>query len=412
MRVAVFVENALASGGAFQQTASMIRAMSTVEGHDIVVLTPHRANMASLKRHGIEAHFYSDNGFARWFETASALSPRVELLLRRVRRAGRHFLGRSLDHRLKQLGVGLAFFNARSATALRLQEHPYVFTVWDLCHRDHPEFPEVSHGREFERREQVLRAALPKAAAVIVDSAIGGEKVCTWYDVAPDKVTVIPPLPSPLTRSYAAGNRPVTPQMVRLKYQLPGDYLFYPAQLWPHKNHIYLFEALVRLRQDHGLSPTLVLSGGDKGNGAFLREQARLLGVAEQVRFLGFVDDQEIPALYDGASALVMPTYFGPTNLPPVEAALIGCPVIYSDQPSFRQQMGDAALYCDLNSPGHMASLLRDLLTDAELREKLRANGRTLSRQFSEEDYSYQLQVLFDSQSYKRHRWTSLTAPS
>ncbi|SIS46694.1 glycosyltransferase family 4 protein [Insolitispirillum peregrinum] len=405
MRIAVFVENALGSGGAFQQTLSMVRALQSLPDHSAVVLTPVAENIARLQERGIEAHLYADGPWTRFTDTLGGLMPRSAQLVRLGRRLGLKQLGQSLDLRLEALKIDIAFFNARSATPLRLARHPYVFTVWDLCHRDHPEFPEVFENREFERREQVLKAVLPKAIAVIADSGIGADKIAGWYGVDRPRVHVIPFLPSAGVRQYAAGERTSSPQAVREKYGLPADYVFYPAQMWAHKNHVYLFEALAELKARHGIRLAAALSGGDKGNKAYLQDYARQLGIADQVFFLGFVDDGEIPALYDGARALVMPSYFGPTNLPPIEAALLGCPVIYADQPTFRAQMGEAALYCDLNDPLSLAGHLHTLLDDPACAERLKAAGHALTAPLTEQLYTQKLATIFDAYALKRRRW-------
>ena len=99
------------------------------------------------------------------------------------------------------------------------------------------------------------------------------------------------------------------------------------------------------------------------------------LGLTERVHFLELVPDEDIPALYEGALALVMPAYNGPTNLPPLEAVTLGCPVICSDLPGCREQMGDAALYCNLTDVSSLADQLAALIQDSELLDHLRKAG-------------------------------------
>lgn len=405
MRIAVFVENALHSGGAFQQTLSMVQTLQSLPGHDVVVLSPIAENIDRLRERKIEAHLYADGAWTRFCDTIGGLMPRSERVLRLIRRLGLKRLGQNLDIRLDGLGIDIAFFNARSATPIRLSRHSYMFTVWDLCHRDHPEFPEVFANREFERREQILKAVLPKAVAVIADSETGADKIASWYAVDRARVHVIPFLPSAGVRAYARGERTSSPQAVREKYGLPNDYIFYPAQMWAHKNHIYLLEGIAELKSRYGLTIGAALSGGDKGNKDYLRACVQALGIADQVFFLGFVDDDEIPALYDGAKALVMPSYFGPTNLPPVEAAMLGCPVIYADQSTFRAQMGDAALYCDLTAPASLAEHLRTVLKDAPTVERLKAAGSALAGTLSDDMIAQRLKGIFDAYALKRRRW-------
>ena len=129
------------------------------------------------------------------------------------------------------------------------------------------------------------------------------------------------------------------------------------------------------------------------------------LGLTERVHFLGVVPDDDIPAFYEGALALVMPAYSGPTNLPPLEAVILGCPVIYSDLPSFREQMRDAALYCDLAEVSSLADHLAALIRDPAVAERLRAAGRGLAAEIGKIDYGAKLTRVFDDFAYLRRRW-------
>jgi len=111
------------------------------------------------------------------------------------------------------------------------------------------------------------------------------------------------------------------------------------------------------------------------GNLAHVRRIAGELGLADRVAFPGFVPNGEIRCFYKQSLALVMPTYFGPTNLPPLEAFHLGVPVLYSDLPGMREQVGDAALRLDLNDPACLAEHLLSLVKTPGLREQLIARG-------------------------------------
>ena len=91
---------------------------------------------------------------------------------------------------------------------------------------------------------------------------------------------------------------------------------------------------------------------------------------------MGFIDNEDIVELYKNSLALVMPTYFGPTNIPPLEAFALGVPVLYSDLPGLRDQVGDSALLLDLNDPNSMAKNLINLMTDDNLRATLIRLGK------------------------------------
>jgi glycosyltransferase involved in cell wall biosynthesis len=165
------------------------------------------------------------------------------------------------------------------------------------------------------------------------------------------------------------------------KYRLERDYLFYPAQFWPHKNHITLLAAFAKLREK-GRTERLVLCGSDRGGRAKIDAAIAAYGLADQVSILGFVESSELAALYRGAAALVMPSYFGPTNLPPLEAWAVGTPVIYPE--AFKAQAGDAAILFDYDDPDSLANAIISLRT-AGTSERLREAGERRLQQLASE---------------------------
>lgn len=400
------MESPIARGGAFQQSLSTIKALAdTMPGYDIVALTPHADNLRALRDAGVQAELYSA-GWRGKLDGIQALSMPLSYAVHVLRRLGFRRLGRDLDFRMNELRIDIAIFS-NYTTALRLSDHPYVVTVWDLCHRDLPEFPGVSLGREFERREHCLRIALPKAVAVIANWASEAQRVAQAYQVAPERIVILPFLPSLPVRRHAEGKGTVTAEAVRARYSLKEDYVYYPAQMCADKNHVYVLDALAALEAKYGRRLHAAFSGADNGNRSHIEQYVRRLGLSERVHFLGFVDDAEVPALYEGARALTMPTYCGPTNLPPLEAAALGCPVIYSDLPEWRLFMGDAALYCDLKNPQSMSEHLHAVMTDAALVERLRGAGRRLVAGLGDGQarYSEALRPIMEDFAYVRRRW-------
>lgn len=404
LRIGIFLENRITHGGAFQQSISTIKAFAdSMPEFEMVALTPHAENISKLRDAGVAAQLYVA-GWRGRLDGIQALSLPTTHILSFLRRLGFRRLGRHLDYRLTELGIDVAIFS-NYTTALRLSDHPFVVTVWDLCHRDLPEFPGVSLGREFERREQCLRIALPKALAVIVNCPSHAQRIHQIYQVATERIVLLPFLPSLPVRRYAEGKGLITVEAVRARYGLHEDYVFYPAQICADKNHVYVLDALVALEKKYGHRLHAAFSGADTGNRSHVEEYARRKGLAQRVHFLGFVEDEEIPALYAGARALTMPTYGGPTNLPPLEAAVLGCPVIYSDLPDWRTFMGAAALYCDLADPQSMADHLHALMTDSALVQSLRDSERKLVAAVNEERYSAALRPVMKNFEYVRRRW-------
>jgi glycosyltransferase involved in cell wall biosynthesis len=407
MRVAVFLERLPHSGGGgFQQALSTVVAVvraSTIK-HDVLVFTPYERTRQFLLQHGIHAIRFENRVF-RLIDTWSATVP-GGAILRRLRRIGLRRIGRHLDALLDDYRIDLALLTECAHTACRIGDHPFIVTLWDVYHRDHPGFPEVFSERVFERRERIYSAALPRAIAVVADSPYGARRIAGLYQVDRHRIIELPFLPSLAVRRHVAGNGRSTVGQVRRRYGLPARYIFYPANFTEDKNHLYVLEGLADLKQRYGIVLNAVFCGsGMTGGQTEVGRQVQALGLAAQVHFLGWVPDDDIPPLYEGALALTMPTYCGPTNIPPLEAVTLGCPVIYSDLPEFHEQMGDAALYCDLSKPSSLADHLASLIQDDLLRNRLLEAGHRLAAELAKIDYGERLARVLDEYADLRRRW-------
>ncbi len=276
---------------------------------------------------------------------------------------------------------------------------PYAVVIHDLQHRLQPDLPEYSAESDWERREYRMSNAIGNAAVVIVDSEVGREDVMNCYgETGVDEAAVLP-LPF-VPAHYLGGTEPDEARTLstRAEYSLPPSYLFYPAQFWPHKNHVRIAEALGALAQE-GVLTDLVLVGSNSGA---LRQKtfdemmraATRLGVDGRIHYLGYVPDESMAVLYSEAAALVMPTFFGPTNIPVLEAWHFDCPVVTSDLRGIREQVGDAAILVDPNSSESIARGIRTVLDDDALRKDLVRKGHERLAAYTRDDYLERLRTV------------------
>jgi glycosyltransferase involved in cell wall biosynthesis len=136
-----------------------------------------------------------------------------------------------------------------------------------------------------------------------------------------------------------------------------------------------------------------------------VEELARLEGL-DQILFPGFVSRQDLIALYRHAVALVYPTYFGPENLPPLEAFALGCPVIASDIPGHAEQFGTAAVLVDPRRPDLWAEEINRLRGDSLLRDSRITLGRERAARFTSDDFARNLLKLMDEFATYRSCWS------
>ncbi|GHV55464.1 hypothetical protein FACS1894216_17860 [Synergistales bacterium] len=385
MRVGVFLEQDLNIGGGFQQAYSVVKLLTenSLENAECIFFVFTRKNEEFLRREGISVvrigfrlRYVLYRAIAKFFKAAFAFFL--------------PFRG-YIDEILIRHKIDLVYFLAPSHYAMGLKEHNYIITTWDQCHRDWVEFPEVYANFEFENREFLYWHTLPKATAILVDSELNRQKMHERYGVDLERIQVASFFPP--REPEDRGENCVD---VREKYSINLPFLFYPAQFWAHKNHIYILDALCLLR-DRGIEIAAVFVGNEFGSKNFLKERIREMGLTEQIYFPGFVSRPELITFYTQALALVMPTYFGPTNIPPLEAFSLRCPVCYSDLPGLREQVGDGAFLMDLNDPESLCNIVKTLLCDKDAVEQKLAAGAKQLETYSEQNYLNILRGLFDS---------------
>lgn len=375
LRLAVMLEQALEVGGGFQQPLNdllWLREWAAKSGNELVVYSPYPLTLEILKEFGIEARLRKFGVLDYVFLFLKYCGPfdLVQIALE---------LKSPFERALIRDGIDVVHFTSTSKRHLLLHQLPFIITIFDGCHRDAPEFPEVRTFGEFERREILFRLASTKAVAVIVNAPELIDDLCRRYAMERERAICIPFSPS----TYVGRSAPdaAADAAVLARYRLEPGYLFYPAQFWQHKNHITLLAALASLRE-RGITERLVLCGSNRSGRDKIDAAIRTYGLSEQISIIGFVESAELGALYRGASALVMPTYFGPTNLPPLEAWAVGTPVIYPE--AFKVQAGDAAILFDYDDPRSLADAIVNLRAEGA-RERLRAAGHLRLAQFAEE---------------------------
>ena len=279
-------------------------------------------------------------------------------------------------------------------------DYPYITTVWDLQHRLQPYFPEVSISGEWDNREKSYLKMLRQAAFIITGTEVGKAEIEKFYHIPAERIKVIPFF----TPQFTSISK-LTDQDIIKKYNLPSQYLFYPAQFWPHKNHIGLLLAIKLLKEKYDIEFPLVFVGSDKGNESYVREMVQKLNLSQQVYFLGFVPQEDMVNLYGHAFALTFMTFFGPDNLPPLEAMALGCPVIASNVSGAKEQLGDAALLVDPKKPEEIAEAIKSLSEDSALRQDLIERGLIRASQWTAQDYIKEIFSVIDNFEAIRRCW-------
>lgn len=391
MRVGVFLEDFSPDvGGGFTIQEDIFRAL--VEHIDD---TQHSFVIFCRRPEGLESFLTNPRLTAVAFP--GTLSKRV--IARAESGLSALFENRKRQSRLEQLcreaGVEFMWFVGAEAVQIDL---PYMAIVWDLQHRLQPWFPEVSANGTWRHREHFYSEFLRRATMIIAGNDAGRAEIERFYQATSDRIKILPH-PTP---AFALNSERTDPVAALKRYELKENYVFYPAQFWSHKNHVNLLLALAELKRN-GLDLPVVFVGSDKGNADYVRNFAAQLQL--DVKFLGFVPVEDLIALYRGAFALGYVTFFGPENLPPLEAFALGCPVVASDVSGAREQLGDAALLVNPRDPSHIAAALKSLHDDPQLRQSLIEKGRARAERWTAHDFVQSVFSALDEFESVRRCW-------
>ncbi|MDP9046658.1 MAG: glycosyltransferase family 4 protein [Bacteroidota bacterium] len=242
---------------------------------------------------------------------------------------------------LKKQGVKIIFYpipSSRIITGI-----PFILNNWDLAHYTTYAFPEIIDDGGFHKRNDWYVNILPDALMVFAETETGKKELSNYLNLSPDKISVLPLF---VSESFTNIQLPIVNQAASLKSLglQEQEFFFYPAQFWAHKNHYNLIKAFKEFHLQHPAFK-LVLCGSDKGNLTYLKKYVKEIALEDHVIFSGFIEEDVLYTLYKNAKALIMPTFLGPSNIPPIEALHLGCPVLCSDLDGHREILNEAALY-------------------------------------------------------------------
>lgn len=400
MRVGIFFpQYEPSSGGGYAYEQEVLQALidlSESSHHQFRLYFGRSSARATIKNLPTRENLTSTQLARRWHTPEKGLASRV---INKVLRIAQQPSNVDFQRRLDQDHIELLWF----ATGYHIPvDTPYIATVWDIQHRIQPWFPEVSTHGEWQAREAYFIPFLQRAAFVIAPNEVGQQELTFFYQIPPSRIRC---LHHPAPR---VGQPPLQASVrsTREKYGLHANYLLYPAQFWPHKNHINLLRALQLVRGHHGLDLDLVLVGSDKGNLNYIRSVVEKFRLGDHVHFLGFIPRDDLLALYAGAFALTYVSHFGPENLPPLEAFAYGCPVIASNVPGASAQFGNAALLVDQSRPEDIAAAVAQLHARPKLRANLIHKGGARSRQYTAAHYVHDVFRIMDEFERIRINWT------
>ena len=251
---------------------------------------------------------------------------------------------------------------------------PFVTTIHDVVWRALP--------RTFPPRDRVIMnlgmpATAKLARRILTESRSSQNEIARTLRVAPAKISVTT---IGLDDRFRAPVSPATIAALRHKYDLgAAPYVLSVGVLQPRKNVARLMKAFRQIKRAHPDWPHQLVITGKHGWGDELPDSDA------DIRFTGYVQDDELPALYAGAQVFAYPSLYEGFGLPIIEAMAAGAPVLTSNRASMPEVAGDAAVKIDPYETQSIRDGLELMLRDADLRDELSGRGRVWTERFTVE---------------------------
>lgn len=299
---------------------------------------------------------------------------------------------------LEWLAGAFDLFHAPDFVLPPLRRALGVITVHDLSFL---RVPECAEARLVAYLTQAVPHAVRRASRILADSVNTQRDLTALLDVDPARIDVVYPGIGPRYQPVTDGEQR---RAVAQRYQLNGPFILSLGTLEPRKNYPRLIRAFAQLRRQSGLAHTLVIGGGKGWLTESLFALAEQEKVASFVRFLGYVDEADLPALYSLADLYAFPSRYEGFGIPVVEAMACGTPVVCADNSSLPEAAGAAAILVNADDTDALAAALERGLTDQAWRAAARRLGQAQAARFSWRASAAQLVAAYAKAGQERPR--------
>jgi glycosyltransferase involved in cell wall biosynthesis len=253
-----------------------------------------------------------------------------------------------------------------------------VVTIHDCIHLMFPQY--LPNRAAYAYARGAMWSAARKSDRILTVSEASKRDILHFFNVSPEKIVVVY---NGIDERFSIQPSIEEIARVRERFQLDHGFVLYAGTIKPHKNLVRLIEAFAALRKGEFEELKLLIIGDEISKLPALRRAVHSHKLHKHVRFLGFLPDETLAALYRLAAVFVFPSLYEGFGLPPLEAMASGTPVVTSNVSSLPEVAGDAAILVDPYDVSSIVDGVRRVLTDPVLADELRQKGLARARDFS-----------------------------
>jgi glycosyltransferase involved in cell wall biosynthesis len=298
---------------------------------------------------------------------------------------------------LSKQNIDLIYFLDPSPLIQSFKNIKFIYTIFDIEHRELTNFPEFKK-KTFHNRDDDYLLAGKNCSKLIVGTKKIKEQISNIYKINKDKIIDIkfPP-------SFTKINNIEFSKIQRNIYETGKNknYLIYPAQFWHHKNHIYLINAVNNIKEFNKFNLKIVFTGYDKGNLSNIKNHIKKNNLEDIFIIFNYVTDDELFYLYQNCSGVIIPTLVAPHTFPLYEAFFFKKPVIYNEK-ILDDELKSKVIGLDISDIGHLEKTLKKINDKIFVDNLVNKNFIYYEETFNIEKKNNLLKKIFDDILYEK----------
>lgn len=258
-----------------------------------------------------------------------------------------------------------------------------VMTIHDLNHIRFPQYYTILHKYYYK---YIVKSAAKKCGKILTVSNFSKKEIIDWLKCDEDKVIVTY---NGIDDKFRIIEEKEILRKAKIKYKLPDKFILYIGNLKPHKNVETLIKSISLIDSDI----KLIING--KPNES-LMQIINEYNLKEKVQFIGYVNDEDLPTLYNLSEMFIFPSLYEGFGLPPLEAMACGCPAIVSNTSSIPEVVGDGAFLVNPNNEKEIANYINTILHNSLIKKDIVSKGLNRVKYFSWEITGKQTKEIYE----------------
>ena len=282
------------------------------------------------------------------------------------------------------------FFNFTLPPKIRGKK---VITIYDMVYY---KYPETMKSSNLSRLKKEISRSIQETDVVITISEAIKKEICEIHGIREEKVRII--YPGIFHEEYEYSYTELQINNFKIKHNFTNDYLLYLGTLEPRKNIETLIKAFALLKSKESMKQIkLVLAGAKGWNYESIYSKVREYSLAQDVIFLGYVDERDKHLLYKLSKGFVFPSIYEGFGMPVLEAMAAGVPVITSKAEALQEVVGEAGICVEAKDYEALCANMELIISDEILRERMITLGRQRSLNFSWEKSAKKMLEIYAS---------------